>query len=429
MQPQWEVEAVIDAGGELGLDQLARVWLVQAGWDLDEVNEAAQLQAKLYRGLSEIQTGAALWKLPEEGLVSRGAGVAQRPERGTRAWKVMQLVWERTHSGLKEAEIENQRNLESGLEEQTVDGLGPGSTSTEIAMDQVSGKQSSTQEEVISAPGVRSNKNPQSETGPLQVEGLSNLKITSVSDPSWLIESGAINNASKLVKKRVQLVGKNGLKALKLASRFGGMANVEVEANWQKRWKQTCQSKQPIAKSIVTKTPLDCLKTKGLVEMKPEGEAEKPLNKIERKLLNNNRRRKGGEKMRSLLDERYNHVDQDRIEAQAKDSGPKEPIQVVASSSNTSITFEAPDRHLLQNLEITLDGQKLKLMEIEIERVCKALKLKDLELNSKRLRKSLKMTGHNCQLEDKMVKAIGLSNWRVEKTATMLLKTLEGVWR
>ncbi|CAH7675260.1 hypothetical protein PPACK8108_LOCUS10245 [Phakopsora pachyrhizi] len=312
-------------------------------------------------------------------------------------------------------EIENQRNLESGLEEQTVDGLGPGSTSTEIAMDQVSGKQSSTQEEVISAPGVRSNKNPQSETGPPgeeideQLCSSEKKAMSSCNDPSWLIESGAINNASKLVKKRVQLVGKNGLKALKLASRFGGMANVEVEANWQKRW-----NKQPIAKSIVTKTPLDCLKTKGLVEMKPEGEAEKPLNKIERKLLNNNRRRKGGEKMRSLLDERYNHVDQDRIEAQAKDSGPKEPIQV------------APDRHLLQNLEITLDGQKLKLMEIEIERVCKtfnsfpkklqkALKLKDLELNSKRLRKSLKMTGHNCQLEDKMVKAIGLSNWRVER--------------
>ncbi|KAI8451102.1 hypothetical protein BY996DRAFT_6536268 [Phakopsora pachyrhizi] len=107
---------------------------------------------------------------------------------------------------------------------------------------------SSTLEEEISVLGVRSNKNPQSETASnepeeeideqlsssekkamssCKLDGLSNLKITSVSDLSWLIESDIINNPSKLVKKRVQLIGKNGLEALKLASQSGGMANIE----------------------------------------------------------------------------------------------------------------------------------------------------------------------------------------------------------
>ncbi|CAH7666335.1 hypothetical protein PPACK8108_LOCUS686 [Phakopsora pachyrhizi] len=268
-------------------------------------------------------------------------------------------------------EIENQRNLESGLEEQTVDRLGPGSTSTEMAMDQFSGKQSSTQEEVISVPGVGSNKNPQSETGPvsLQVDGLSILK---------------------LVKKRVQLVGKNGLNALKLVSWSGGMANNQsggVTTVLRRRLMVLGNERRNIIERVFV---FELMKTPSQTRNS----------------------RKGGEKMRSLLDERCNHVDQ-------VSGGPKEPIQAIATNSNTSITFEVPDRHLLQNLEITLDDQKLKLMEIEIERVCKtfnsfpkklqkALKLK----NSKRLRKSLKMTGHNRQLEDKMVKAIGLSNWR-----------------
>ncbi|KAI8451128.1 Cwf15/Cwc15 cell cycle control protein-domain-containing protein [Phakopsora pachyrhizi] len=56
----------------------------------------------------------------------------------------------------------------------------------------------------------------------------------SASDSSWLIDSGIINNPNKLVKKRVQLAGEDGLKTLNLASGSGGMANIEVIAKRQK---------------------------------------------------------------------------------------------------------------------------------------------------------------------------------------------------
>ncbi|CAH7674449.1 hypothetical protein PPACK8108_LOCUS9360 [Phakopsora pachyrhizi] len=104
-----------------------------------------------------------------------------------------------------------------------------------------------------------------------------------------------------------------------------------------------------------------------------------------------------GEKRRRLLDERCNHL---------------EPIQVFATNSNTSITFEAPDRCLLQNLKIILDDQKLKLIEIEIEQVCKVLTNLWDTFNSflKKLQKALKLK--NLELVKKIEVARGLLEFK-----------------